>query len=187
MTPRQATQTVQQRVQILDGEQAKFDWLSKNLLGLLALSQQPEKQQQQCGLRPPPTTVAEAAAAGGVVFCNSQQRVEDLAFLLEGVLAQLVEADGRAAHGSATAETATAPAGDAASRAAAARLLGGESSQDLRKNANQTFKCKCDLYNRGGEGVNVSLAVSSSWHSHALLASKLVCSQRDASAALAFG
>lgn len=134
----------------MDGEQAKFDWLSKNLLGLLTLSQQPEKQQQQYSLRPPPTTVAAAAKAGGIVFCNSQQRVEDLAFLLEGAIEQQIVTEGRCGSGTAAAGAAPGAApvagasggsGDAASRAAAARLLCGESSQDLRRNANQTFKC----------------------------------------------
>ena len=73
-----------------------------------------------------------------MIFCSSQQRVEDLAFLLDTALAQQVEATPGAAV--ATKEPGT---GDAASRAAAARLLRGENSQDLRKNANQTFKCGC--------------------------------------------
>lgn len=147
----QAAQSVTQRVQIVDGEAAKFEWLSKNLLGLLSLSRHPDKHQQQLTARVPEATVEEAAAVGGVVFCSSQQRVEDLAFLLDTAIAQQVS--------SSAVGVKNPEGGDAASRAAAARLLRGEVSQDLRKNANQTFKCTCSQFVRGNDKYAFSCPV----------------------------
>lgn len=141
----QAAQSVTQRVQIVDGEASKFDWLSKNLLGLLASSRNPE---QYSTARPQATSIETAAAAGGVIFCSSQQRAEDLAFLLDSALAQQVNAKPGTASG-----TKEPGGGDTASRAAAARLLKGENSQDLKKNANQTFKCACSWSTHPQEGI----------------------------------
>ncbi|OEH80375.1 ATP-dependent rna [Cyclospora cayetanensis] len=163
----QAAQSVHQRVQIVDGEPAKFDWLSKHILGLLALSQKPEQMQQhQQSARPPPATVAAAASAGGVIFCSSQQRVEDLAFLLDNALAQQVENEALTAAGQGAPGTPAPIAVDAASRAAAARLLKGDSSQDLKKNANQTFKYVAILH--GGMQQGERLAVMRRMQHHFL-------------------
>lgn len=77
---------------------------------------------------------------GGVIFVNSQQRVEDLAFLLDGALQQQLH-DGGLSHPSYRLLHQHAEHGDAVSRAAAARMLGGDKAPDLKKNATQTYRC----------------------------------------------
>lgn len=71
---------------------------------------------------------------------NSQQRVEDLAFLLDGALQQQLD-DGGLSHPSHRLLHQHAEHGDAVSRAAAARMLGGDKATDLKKNASQTYRC----------------------------------------------
>ncbi|CBZ52385.1 putative ATP-dependent RNA helicase [Neospora caninum Liverpool] len=80
----QAAKSVEQNVAIVHSEEGKFHWVAAHLLSLLSSSDPGQE---------PPSDNGRVA----VVFCNTQQRCEDLAFLLEAELSAQMDDLARAA------------------------------------------------------------------------------------------
>ncbi|PFH34567.1 DEAD/DEAH box helicase domain-containing protein [Besnoitia besnoiti] len=184
----QAAKSVEQNVMVVPDEQKKYNWLASHLLSLLAASSASNSSSLSAPL--PAAACDSDRGKVAVVFCNTQQRCEDLAFLLEDEISAQMNDIARGSRAPASAEgssdgwdKARKPRAmkeltdNETTKAAAARLLQidfgaaepgkrDDPNKVLRRNAEQTFKYVTVVH--GGLNQTERLSAIRRLHQHIL-------------------